>query len=131
MKTVVVTTQAEWNALPASFSEFTTVEIRSDPKIEIVVRTIPTESQVRACDCSQVTACDSSQVPACDSSQVRAYDSSQVRAYGSSQVSAYDSSGVHVQSVNCVIDLGGFAVAMMLAKAKVKRRGKKTTVITP
>jgi len=94
MKTVTVKTQAEMNALPPSFSEWTEIHIKSDTTFWLEVTKTYQNAQVRAYGSSQVTAYGSSQVRAYDSSQVTAYDSSQVRAYGSSQVTAYGSSQV-------------------------------------
>ena len=68
MKTIIVTTQAELDALPSSFAEFTEIEIRADKATEIVVRKTPASSIV--------TAYGSSTVRACGSSTVRAYGSS-------------------------------------------------------
>jgi hypothetical protein len=113
MKTIYVTTQAEWDALPDS-TENTVIEIRGKD-IEIRCRkadcvyaygsstvraygsstvTAYGSSTVRAYDSSTVTACGSSTVTAYGSSTVRACDSSTVRACGSSTVRAYDSSTV-------------------------------------
>ena len=55
MKTIIVTTQAELDALPSSFAEFTEIEIRADKATEIVVRKTPASSTVRAYGSSTVT----------------------------------------------------------------------------
>ena len=94
MKTTIVTTQAEFDALPPSFPEFTEIEIRADGATEIVVRKTPGSSTVTAYDSSTVRAYDSSTVTACGSSTVTACGSSTVTAYDSSTVTAYDSSTV-------------------------------------
>ena len=94
MKTIVIKTQAEMNALPLSFNEWTEIHIQSDTSLWLEITKIYQNAQVTAYGSSQVTAYGSSQVRACDSSQVTAYDSSQVTAYGSSQVTAYGSSQV-------------------------------------
>jgi hypothetical protein len=107
---IKITSQAELDALPDSFDEFTYINIESKREVEIIVNRLFANaevtaydssqvraygsSQVRAYGSSQVRACDSSQVRACDSSQVTAYDSSQVTACDSSQVTACDSSQV-------------------------------------
>jgi len=133
VKTIIVKSQSELDALPLKFDEFTYIEIRSDASIEILLRKAfdADSSQVTACGSSQVTAYGSSQVTACGSSQVRACGSSQVRAYDSSQVRAYDSSGVHVHSSCAVVEIAGFAVAWLLAKAKVKAKGRNAKIVTP
>ncbi len=48
MKTIIVKTQAELDALPDSFSEFTVIEIRSAPTDWITVRNARGSSRVEA-----------------------------------------------------------------------------------
>lgn len=54
MKTIVVKTQAEWDALPKAFSEWTEIEIHSSADILIEIRTNPDSSNVTAYDSSNV-----------------------------------------------------------------------------
>ena len=118
MKTIIVTTQAELDALPSSFPEFTAIEIRSPASEEIVIRRTPDSSTVTACgsstvtayDSSTVTAYNSSTVTACGSSTVTAYGSSTVTAYGSSTVTAYDSSTVTACDSSTVTAYGSSTV---------------------
>ena len=121
MKTIIVTTQAELDALPSSFPEFTEIRIRADKATEIVVR--------KAYDSSTVTAYDSSTVTACGSSTVTAYDSSTVTAYDSSTVTAYDSSTVRAYGSSATLDVLGFAVAVLWASAKIRQKGKYAKVV--
>ena len=65
MQTIIVTTQAEVDALPSSFPGLTEIEIRADKATEIVVRKPPGSSTVTACDSSTVTACGSSNTKTC------------------------------------------------------------------
>ena len=104
MKTIIVTTQAEFDALPSSFPEITEIEIRADKATGIVVRQTPDSSTVTAYGSSTVTAYGSSTVTACDSSTVTACDSSTVRACG-------------------------FAVAVLRASAKISEKGKYAKVV--
>jgi hypothetical protein len=111
MKTIIVKTQAEIDALPASFSEFTYVEIRGGtPSDPLCIRTAYGSSTVRAYDSSTVTAYGSSTVTACNSSTVRAYDSSTVTACNSSTVRAYDSSTVRAYDSSTVRACGSSTV---------------------
>jgi hypothetical protein len=75
MKTITVKTQKDYDSIKKC-KEYTVIEIRSTK--EIIIKTNPENSQVRAYGSSQVTAYGSSQVTACDSSQVRACDYSTV-----------------------------------------------------
>ena len=79
MQTIIVTTQAEVDALPSSFPGLTEIEIRADKATEIVVRKTPGSSTVTACDSSTVRAYGSSTVTACDSSTVTACGSSNTK----------------------------------------------------
>ena len=95
MKTIIVRTQAELDALPDRFDEYTVIEIRSKPEDRYIQVTKAWESsRVVARDSSRVVARDSSSVEAWDSSSVEARDSSSVEAWGSSTVEARESSSV-------------------------------------
>jgi hypothetical protein len=94
MKTVIIKSQAELDALPEKFEEFTVIEIRSPDNVWIKVTKARDSSRVEAWGSSQVEAWDSSQVVAWDSSRVVARGSSQVEAWDSSRVVAWDSSRV-------------------------------------
>ena len=129
MKTVIVKTQLEWDNLPKSYQDHTIIEIRCES--EIVIKTTPGSSTVRAYGSSTVRAYDSSTVTAYDSSTVRAYDSSTVRAYDSSTVTACNSSTVRAESNLSIITLLAFSVAFVKAKAtmKISIKSKSATVI--
>ena len=111
MKTIVVKTQADLDALPDSFSEHTVIEIRSDASTWIKVTKSYGSSRVVAYDLSRVVArgssrvvaYGSSRVVAYDLSRVVAYDLSRVEAYSSSRVVAYDSSSVVVRGSSRVV----------------------------
>ena len=103
MRTIVITTQAELDTLPLKFDENTVIEIRSTA--EVSVSHNYGEATVTACGSSTVTACGSSTVTACDSSTVRAYGSS------------------------TVLDLFGFAVAILWTSAIIRRKGKQAKVV--
>ena len=121
MKTIVIKTQKEMDALPDSFKEFTCIEIRSDKTVEIVVKKTYGSSTVIAYDSSTVSAYGSSTVSACGSSTVRAYDSSTVRAYGSSTVSACGSSTVSAYGSSTVSACGNSMTAILSALVVVSK----------
>ena len=64
VKTIVIKTQAELDALPDSFEEFTVIEIRSSPDILISVKKAWESSRVVAWGSSSVVARESSRVEA-------------------------------------------------------------------
>jgi hypothetical protein len=94
MKTVVVKSQKELDALPMKFDTFTVIEIRSLANTKIQVTVNRESSRVEAWGSSRVVALDSSRVVARESSRVVARDSSRVEARESSRVEAWGSSRV-------------------------------------
>ena len=94
MNIVVVRTQAEWDALPASFDIDTRIEIRSSADVWLRISKTPESSHVVARGSSHVEAWGSSHVVARGSSHVVARGSSHVEAWGSSHVEAWESSHV-------------------------------------
>ena len=103
MKIVVVHTQAELDALPASFDAETWIEIRSAPDIRLQISKIPQSSHVEAWGSSHVVARGSSHVEARESSHVEAWESSHVVARGSSHVEARESSHVEAWESSHVV----------------------------
>ena len=81
MKTVIVKTQKELDALPDSFGEITVIEIRSNPEITIIVKKHRGSSSVEAWGSSRVVARELSRVVAWESSRVVARESSSVELY--------------------------------------------------
>ena len=105
MPIIKVTNQAEWDALPKAFSEFTEVHIHSTDWITI-----------KGCP---------------ESSRVEARESSSVVAWGSSSVVARESSSVHNYSPHSNVLLWSYAVAWLFNKAKAVKKSETATVITP
>ena len=99
---IIVTTQEEYDALPASFEKATKIEIRGKGWIE--VKTVPGNATVHARDSSTVHAYGSSIVVADGSSKVSAYDSSTVDAYGSSTVHAFDDASIELNDDATIVD---------------------------
>ena len=101
MKTIVIRTQKEMDALPTEFSEFTEIEVRSNEIIDVKIKY--KNATVTAHGSSTVRAHGSSTVTAYDSSTVTAYNSSTVHAYGSSTVHAFLCSFLVVYSASVKI----------------------------
>ena len=118
MATIIVKTQAEWDALPAKFDAYTVIEIRSEKYVWIHVdkawgnSTVKAlgNSTVKALGNSTVEAWGNSTVEAWDSSTVEAWDSSTVKALGNSTVEAWDSSTVEAWGNSTVKALGNSTV---------------------
>ena len=106
MKTIVIKTQAELDALPESFSEYTVIEIRSSPDVRLQVTKARGSSHVVARESSHVEARESSHVVAWESSHVVAWGSSHVEARGSSHVVAWESSHVEAWGSSHVVAWG-------------------------
>ena len=94
MKTIAIKTQAEFDALPDKFDEFTVIEIRSPQDVWISITRARGSSRVEAWESSRVEAWESSRVVARESSRVVARESSSVEARESSRVEARESSRV-------------------------------------
>ena len=139
MKTILVKTQKELDALPDKFDELTIIEIRSNPDNLIHVTKAWESSRVEAWGSSRVEARGSSRVEARGSSRVEAFGSSRVVARDSSRVEAWDSSRVHAaeqaiihvhSSDVVVLALLHYAVLMLrVKKVKPKKKDKTATVI--
>src|SRR6266536_2383373 len=147
VKEITITTQAEFDALPEKFDEFTYVYIKSDPSIRLVIKRTPESSNVEARGSSHVEARGSSHVEArgsshvvaWESSHVEAWESSHVEARGSSHVVAWESSqvvawgsvSVHLQSDYATVILFAFAIVIALAKGKITKKSDTATVVNP
>ena len=90
MKTVVVTNQSEWDALPSAFPEYTTIEIRSSERITI--NQVPSGSRAVLWDSSRAELRDSSRAVLRDSSSAVLRDSSRAELRDSSSAVLWDSS---------------------------------------
>ncbi len=116
--TIIVRSQAEWDALPKKFERYTVIEIRSPQHEWITVRVLPESSSVVARESSSVVAWGSSSVEAWGSSSVVARgsssvvarESSRVVAWGSSRVVARESSRVEAWESSRVVAWGQVSV---------------------
>ena len=152
---MIIKTQKEWDALPASFEIFTVIEIRSPENIWLSISKNPTNAHVEARESSHVEARESSHVEARGSSHVEAWGSSHVEAresshvvargsshveaWGSSHVVARESShveawgavSVHVQSEFSLVDLFGYAVCILMVKCKATLKSRTAKIVRP
>jgi hypothetical protein len=94
MTTITIKTQAEIEALPDSFNEFTKINIKSTAETLIQINKSIKSAVFVAWGSSHVVAHGSSHVTAWESSHVEAHESSHVEAWGSSHVEAHESSHV-------------------------------------
>ena len=96
---IIIKTQIEWDALPAEFSNYTVIEIRSGADIWLIVKSVPTNAHVEARESAHVVARGSAHVEARESAHVVARDSAHVEARGSARVEAWESA--HVVAWGC------------------------------
>jgi hypothetical protein len=146
MNGITVTTQAELDALPKSFDEFTYIYIKATARI--VVRSARENSSVEAWGNSSVEARENSSVEAWGNSSVEAWENSSVEARENSSVVARENSSVEarenssveawgnscirIQSEDCSVALWAFSVAYLLTKkAKAALKSKTATIIKP
>jgi hypothetical protein len=95
MKKIIVTTQAELDALPATFDEYTQIIIKGGtPDNRIIINVNRNNSSVVALYNSSVVAWDNSSVVAYNNSNVEAWENSNVVAQDNSSVVARDNSSV-------------------------------------
>ena len=92
MKTIVIKTQEELDALPISLKEDTVIEIRAQDTI--VIRVAWENSRVVAWENSRVEAWENSRVEARENSRVVAWENSHVVAWENSRVEAWENSRV-------------------------------------
>ena len=140
-QTIVIKTQAELDALPDSFPEFTYIQIQGGTPFEkIIVRKARGSAHVVARESAHVVARESAHVVAWESAHVVARGSAHVVARESAHVEAWESAhvvargsvAVHNHSVGTTLELYAFAAAWLIAKAKnLARHGDNTTVIHP
>ena len=101
MKEIIITTQVELDALPASFSEYTRIIIKNTAR-RLVVKTSRENSSVVARENSSVEAWGNSSVEAWENSSVVARENSSVVAWGNSSVEAWENSSVEARGNSSV-----------------------------
>ena len=102
MKEITVTTQAELDALPAKFDEYTKIYIRGGTEYNRI--------SVKARGNSSVVARDNSFVVAWENSSVEARGNSSVEAWGNSLVVAWENSSVEAWENSSVMASGNSSV---------------------
>ncbi len=125
---ITIKTQAELDALPKAFTEYTVLRIESTEWITVVARG---NSRVEAWENSRVVAWENSTVVAWENSRVVAWENSTVVAWGNSRVEARGNVCVWNQSDDSIVTLFAFAVAFLFRKAKATRKSKTSTIIRP
>jgi hypothetical protein len=113
MNKIIIKTQAEWDALPKSFEEFTHIYIESVPDFWLSVN----------------NKIGNARVVARESSHVEAWGSSHVEAWGSSHVVASNEVAIHNHSASTVIEIAGYAVIFALKIAKFIKKSETSTII--
>ena len=104
MKKIKVTTQAELDALPSHFEEYTLIQIYGGTiDNRIVVSKASGNSSVQARGNSSVEAWENSSVEAWENSSVEAWGNSSVKAWGNSRVELFIAAYVIVLSSKVVI----------------------------
>ena len=112
---ITVTTQAEFDALPPSFEEYTIIDIRG----RITVRGKRGNSSVEARENSSVEAWGNSSVVARENSSVVARENSSVVACGNSSVEAWENSSVEARENSSVVAWGNSLIRAYSATASI------------
>ena len=92
MKTIIVKTQAEWDALPERFDEFTKIEIRCDYWSPIRVGKVPDNSRAELRESSRAELWGSSSAELWESSRAELRENSRAVLWGSSSAELWESS---------------------------------------
>jgi hypothetical protein len=123
MAEIVIRTQAEFDALPASFAEHTLIIIRNDPAAgRIIVRGNRGNASVEAWGNASVKAYGNASVVAQDNASVWAYDNASVVAQDNASVQAYDNSSVKAYG-NSSVEAHGNSSVKAYGNASVKAWG--------
>ena len=147
MKIITISTQAEFDALPVSFSEFTQIQIiNTTTRLSVSINRgnssveARENSSVVARGNSSVVAWGNSSVVARGNSSVEAWGNSSVVAWGNSSVVAWENSsveawgnvGIHNYSELTSIILFGYSAVWVIEKAKTLiKKSSNVTIIYP
>jgi hypothetical protein len=106
MNDITIRTQAEFDALPASFEEDTRIIIRNDPAAgRIIVRGNRGNASVQAYDNASVVAHGNASVVAHGNASVKAYGNASIVAWGNASVWAYEQAAIRRYSAESKITL--------------------------
>jgi len=89
MNTVIVKSQAEWDALPKSFETYTTIEVRTPLDVWLVINSIPESSHAELWESSHAVLRGSSHAELRGSSHAVLRESSHAELWGSSHAHHY------------------------------------------
>ena len=136
MKVIIIKTQAEIDALPDKFSEFTRIYIQGTERICVKKAWGNSSvvawgnSSVEAWGNSSVVARGNSNVEARGNSNVEAWENSNVEAWENSNVEALGNVGVHLHSDFASVVLFMYAVCWLIAKkGKVEKKSDTAAII--
>ena len=129
MKTIVVTSQSEWDALPKAFSELTVVEIRSNTALTI--KSNPENSSAELRENSRAVLLGNSRAVLRENSSAELRENSRAVLWGNSRAELWGNSISYAYNIDVSVTLYMFAVCFLLAKAKVIKKSKTCHVITP
>jgi hypothetical protein len=120
MPDITIRTQAELDALPASFEEYTRILIQNDPNAgRIIVRSNRGNTSVGAYDNASVVARGNASVKAYDNASVEAYGNASVVAWDNASVSARDNSSVWAWGDASVLAYEQAAIRRYSAESKI------------
>src|SRR3990167_2613167 len=88
-------------------------------------------SSVEAWENSTIEAWGNSTIVARGNSSVVARENSTIEAWGNSTIEAWGNSGCHALSDFCTVTLFAFSVCWKMSKAKINKKSKTATIITP
>src|SRR5947209_7929655 len=108
---VLIATQAEWDALPESYPEFTEIRITGS----ITITKIPGNATIEAGD----------------NATVRAWGNATVQAGGNATIEAWGYVCLRVTSTSVKVALYGFAVCYLFCALNVEVHSTSVTVIRP
>jgi hypothetical protein len=157
MNEITIKTQAELDALPTKFDEFTRVYIQGGTRYDrIIVRGARENASVVARENASVVAWGNASVEARENASVVARENASVMAWGNASVEARENAsivalenasvvarenasvvawgnvGVHLQSDFATVVLFMFAVCWRIRKGKsVEKKSKNATIIDP
>jgi hypothetical protein len=110
MKEIVIKTQAELDALPDRFDEYTRIVVMAEPGQRLSLNKAWENSSVVARGNSSVVARGNSSVEAWENSSVEAWENSSVVAWGNSSVVAWENSSVVARGNSSVEARGNSSV---------------------
>jgi hypothetical protein len=128
MRKIIVTTQAEFDALPNAFAELTRIYVKNDPAAgRLVVNKAWGNSSVEAWGNSSVEAWGNSSVEARENSSVEAWENSSVEAWGNSSVVARENSSVEAWG-NSSVEAWGNSSVVARGNSSVEAWGNSSVV---